>query len=94
MVYVVLILDLKMAGCRSLKQKRSIIKPLLSRLHKEFNITTAEVDKNDLWDASVIACGLISNEKGAADAQLNAVLHFVERHWRDINVVDYSISFL
>ena len=94
LVYAVLVLDLKLSGCRSLKQKRSLIKPLLNRLHREFNISSAEMDKNDIWDESVVACGLIGNEKGAAEYQLNVILRFVEKYWRDIEVIDFSISFL
>jgi uncharacterized protein YlxP (DUF503 family) len=29
--------------------KRSRLKPLLARLHREFNISVAEVDRNDAW---------------------------------------------
>ena len=94
MVYAVLILDLKLSGAHSLKQKRSVIKPLLSRMHKEFNISAAEVDKNDLWDESVIACGLISNEKNSASVQLNAIKEFLEHYSREISIMDYSITFM
>jgi hypothetical protein len=94
LVFSVLILEIKLSGCRSLKQKRSLVKPLVSRLHKEFNITVSEIDKNDLWDESVIACGLISNDKANADAQLNSVLRFVERYWRDVEIINYSIKFM
>lgn len=94
MVYSVLVLEIKLSGCHSLKQKRNLIKPLISRLHKEFNISVAEIDKNDIWDESVIACGLITNEKGIADVQLNSVLRFIEKYWRDIEIVNYSIMFM
>jgi hypothetical protein len=94
LVYSVLVLEIRLSGCRSLKQKRSMIKPLVSRLHREFNISVAEINKNDVWDESVIACGLITNEKGIADAQLNSVLRYVETYWRDIEIVNYSIMFM
>ena len=70
MVYAVLILDLMLTDCRSLKEKRSILKPLLHRLHKEYNVSAAEVDKNDIWNEAIIACALISNEKRAAESEL------------------------
>jgi hypothetical protein len=94
LVYSVLVLEIRLSGCRSLKQKRSMIKPLVSRLHRKFNISVAEINKNDIWDESVIACGLITNEKGIADAQLNSVLRYVETYWRDIEIVNYSIMFM
>lgn len=94
MVFSVLVLEIKLSGCFSLKQKRSLIKPLVNRLHRKFNISVAEINKNDVWDESVIACGLITNEKCIADAQLNSVLRFVERYWRDIEITNYSIMFI
>ena len=94
MVYAVLILDLRLSACRSLKEKRGNIKPILNRLHKEFNVSSAEIEKNDSWNESVIACGLITNEKKAADAQLNQILHFMENHWRNIDIINYSITYL
>ncbi|MCI0495113.1 DUF503 domain-containing protein [candidate division KSB1 bacterium] len=87
-------MDLKLSGCCSLKQKRSAIKPLINRLHKEFNVSAAEVEKNDHWDESLIACALISNDKNSASVQLNAVKDFLEHYWRDVNIMDYSISFI
>lgn len=94
MVYAVLILDLKLSGSRSLKQKRSMIKPILSRLHKEFNISVAEIGKNDRWDESVIACGLISNKGNSASAQLNAVRDYFESYMREVSIVNYSITLM
>lgn len=94
MVYAVLILDLKLSGSRSLKQKRSMIKPILSQLHKKFNISVAEIEKNDCWDESVIACGLISNEGNSASAQLNAVRDYFESYLREVSIVNYSITLM
>jgi len=94
LVFSVLILEIRLSGCSSLKQKRSLVRPLISRLHKEFNISVAEIDKNDIWDESVIACGLITNEKGIANAQQNSVLRFVEKYWRNIEIINYSIIFI
>ena len=37
-------LQLHLPGGASLKEKRALIKPLLVRLHREFNVAAAEVD--------------------------------------------------
>jgi len=34
---------LHLPGCASLKEKRSRLKPLLARLHRQFNVSTAEM---------------------------------------------------
>jgi uncharacterized protein YlxP (DUF503 family) len=94
MVYAVLVLDLKFSDCRSLKEKRSCLKPLLNRLHKEFNISAAEVDKNDLWNETVVACGLISNEKRPAESLLASIPGFLCKFFPAIEILSYSIYFI
>ena len=59
----ILTLHLHIPGCKSLKEKRSQLKPLLSRLHKEFNISVAEMDAHDVWQSTVIACAVVGNDK-------------------------------
>jgi uncharacterized protein YlxP (DUF503 family) len=87
-----LTLRIQIPGCRSLKEKRSRLKPLLARLHREFNISTAEVDLQDSWDEAVIACALVSNDPAHTRRALQAVGEWVERHWPDISLVDDRIE--
>ena len=58
----ILTLEIHLPGCMSLKEKRSRLKPLLARLHREFNISAAEVDRNDSWQETILACALVSND--------------------------------
>ena len=94
MVYAILILDLKLNGCRSLKEKRSILKPFLHKLHKDFNVSAAEVDKNDAWNESIIACALISNEKLFAESCLAKIPDFIIKYFPDVDILKFSIQFL
>jgi uncharacterized protein YlxP (DUF503 family) len=94
MIYAILILDLMFADCRSLKDKRSILKPLLHKLHGEFNVSAAEVDKNDLWNESIVGCALISNEKQFAEASLARIPDFIAKYFSDIDILKYSIQIL
>ena len=57
-----LTLHLRLEGCRSLKEKRGRIKPLLTRLRREFNVSVAEIDFQDIWQDAMLGCVLISNE--------------------------------
>ncbi|HEX7542302.1 MAG TPA: DUF503 domain-containing protein, partial [Anaerolineales bacterium] len=58
-----LTLHLHLPGCASLKEKRGRLKPLLTRLHREFNVSVAEMDLQDKWQESVIACGMVNSDK-------------------------------
>lgn len=81
-----LTLHLNLPGCKSLKEKRSRLKPLLARLHREFNISVAEIEQNDRWQSAVIACAMVSNDANHTERSLQGVREWVETNWRDVFV--------
>ncbi len=88
----VLTLELQIPGCTSLKEKRSRLKPLLSRLHREFNISAAEVDHQDAWQAAVIACAIVSNDPAHSQRVLQQVVQWLESNWPDVQLVEDRIE--
>lgn len=86
MLVGVLTLQLQVPGCSSLKEKRSRLKPLLARLHREFNISVAEIDHQDIWNSAVVACALVSNDRTHIERSLYTVAHWVEHHWPDLEL--------
>ncbi len=63
-------LSLRLPGCRSLKEKRSIIKPLLSHLGED-NLSVAEVGSADRRDLAAIACVAVSSSWEASRKRLD-----------------------
>lgn len=90
----VLNLHIYLPGCTSLKEKRSRIRPLLARLHREFNISAAELDHLDSWQSALIACAVISNDATFTRNSLIAVARWVEKNWSDLELVDHTIDLL
>ena len=90
----ILTLHLHIPCCKSLKEKRSRLKPLLTRLHKEFNISVAEMDAQDVWQSTVIACAVVSNEKAQAQRTLPKVAEWVEFNWPDVTIVDEEFEII
>lgn len=89
-----LLIQVHIPGCSSLKEKRSRIKPLLARLHREFNVSTAEMDQQDIWQNAVIGCALISNSAQQVERALGPVLDWIEKSWPDVEVMDNQIEIL
>ena len=85
-------LHLQLPGCRSLKDKRSRLKPILARLQKEFNISVAEMDHLDAWQDTAIACVCVSNEPIQVERTLQQVIHFTEEHWPDCPILDEQLE--
>lgn len=89
-----LVLILQIPGCASLKEKRGRLKPLLTRLHKSFNLSVSEIDDLDIWGRAVVACVLVSNDPNRTRRVLQKAANWVEREWLDLELEDYQIEML
>lgn len=86
-------LDLHIPGCRSLKEKRSVIRRLTARLRKDFNVSVAEVDKQDLHQSARIGVAFVCNDKAFANTVLSKLVESVDRE-SSCYLQDYSLEFL
>ena len=87
-----LIIHLYLPACASLKEKRGRIKPLIARLHREFNVSVAEMGRQDQWQEAVIVCAMVGNERGHVESALQTVAKWVEGHWTDGDVIEQKIQ--
>jgi uncharacterized protein YlxP (DUF503 family) len=87
-------IELHLPGNGSLKGKRSILKPLLARLHREFNLAAAEVGYNDVWQSAQIALATVANDPGHVHALLERAVHWIETYHPEVQVVDWQIEIL
>ena len=89
-----LTIHLHLPACASLKEKRGRIKPLISRLHREFNVSVAEMDLQDKWQEAVIGCAMIGNDHGFLQSALQEVAKWVERNWPDGDVIEMKVEII
>jgi len=90
----VLRLHLHLPGCSSLKEKRGRLQPLMNKLRREFNLSVAEVDHQDVWRSAGIACALVSNDRRHLDSSLQRVAQWLEANWPDVEMVDDEIEII
>ncbi len=90
----VLTIHLMLPGSTSLKEKRGRLKPFLSRIHREFNVAAAEIDHQDRWQEAVVAVAAISNENAQTQRILQSVLHFCERQFTDLEIIENHIEII
>lgn len=87
-------LHLELPGCTSLKEKRSHIKPILARLHREFNVSAAEVGLQDHHRETKIAVAVVTNDPVFAQQCLQKVVGFIEQQWPDTPILDQKIEII
>ena len=88
------LIELHLDGNESLKGKRAVLKPLLARLHKEFNVSAAEVDHHDSWQSASIALACVANQRTHVEQVLNNAVQWIEQNRPDVQVVDWQVEIL
>jgi hypothetical protein len=91
---VALTLELHLPGCASLKEKRGRLKPLLAALHRQFNVSAAEIGRQDAHQAAVVACVVVSNSNRHGEQLLSGIPAWLERAQHGLQVVDHQLTVL
>ena len=91
-MFATLTIHLRIPLCASLKEKRGRIKPFMSRLHREFNVSVAEMGKQDVWDEAIIVCGMVGNDSAFLQSALQTVAKWAEANWSHGDVWDTKIE--
>lgn len=73
------VIDLRIPGCGSLKEKRGILSRIIRRTQNAFNVSIAEVGDNDLWRAARIGFCVVGNDKPYINAKLDHILRFIDQ---------------
>ncbi|CEP65984.1 Protein of unknown function DUF503 [Moorella glycerini] len=84
---------LRIAGARNLKDKRRVLKSVLTRLHNRFNVAAAEVGRHDSHQEAEVGIACVSTAGSHADQVLAAVMGFLEAEG-EIELVDYHTELL
>ena len=66
MVVGVLVADLLLGDVRSLKQKRSVVRPIVAEVRRRFDVSVAETGDQDLHRRAEIAVALVTGDHAHA----------------------------
>ncbi len=78
MIIAAMTIKLHVPWVHSLKEKRTEVKSLLTRVRSQFNVSAAEVGDQDIHQIITIGIAAIAANNAQADSILDSVLQFVE----------------
>lgn len=78
MVVGTAVVELRVHGSRSLKQKRGVVRSIAKRLRNRLNVSVAEVGGQDTWQRAVLGLATVAASGPAARARLEEALEQVE----------------
>jgi hypothetical protein len=73
----ILTVELFLGEVGSLKEKRKHLKSLLARLRNRYNVSVAEVDRQDSWQRATLGVAAVSNRTNHLDQTLVEVINFI-----------------
>lgn len=94
MVVATCLITLELAGVRSLKEKRSILKSIIARLRQEFNLSVAEVDGHDVWGTAVIGLAAVGNDSAYLHRVMEKSVAWIQSFRPDVPIHSYRIEFI
>lgn len=78
MIIGVMTLQLEIPEAMSLKDKRAVLNKIRDRTRNKFNVSIAEVEDQDVWNAATLGVAVVTNEQRYANQVLQQVLNLVE----------------
>jgi uncharacterized protein len=64
--------------CRSLKEKRRVVKAMVGRIRNHFNASVAEVADNDIYQRAAIGISVVGSDRRVINAKLDKLFNFAE----------------
>lgn len=92
MVIGVLQMALRLPAAHSLKEKRWVLKSLVTRIRSKFNVSVSEVDFQDSWQKASVAVAHVGSDRSYANQLLDQVLNFTGTV-KELEVVDSQLEF-
>jgi uncharacterized protein len=74
---VVLSWELRLPGCRSLKQKRATVRSLRDRLRQHFHVSVAETGLQDTHDRAEITAAFVTSDGRQAESMADKIDRYV-----------------
>ena len=87
-------IELRLPGNGSLKGKRKIIKSMVTRIGREYNVSIAEVEAQDIWQRAVLGVACVSSSSSYAHGLLERVVQWIEATRPDVELLEYQIELL
>ena len=81
-------LHLYLPGALSLKDKRSILKPILKQVRREFDVAAAEVGSQDVWQSADMAIVTVANDASQVYRILDKAVDWIEVHHPHVQILE------
>jgi uncharacterized protein YlxP (DUF503 family) len=87
------IITFRLHDCRSLKEKRSVVKAIVHQIQNQFNASVAEVGANDIHQTAEIGFALVGNSGPGINSKMDKILNLAHE-LRLAQVIDSEMEMM
>ncbi len=88
------LLQMRVYGSRSLKEKRAVVRSVTQRVRTRFNVAVAEVGGQETWQAVDLGIAYVSASAGHCHEVLEKAVEYIRESRTDAELLDYSIEII
>ncbi len=85
--------DCTLYEVQSLKEKRSVVKSITTRLKQRFNISVAELEHQDLWQRTTLGIAVVAVSKVRAEQELQKAIKLIDSH-EQVEIIQTGFEWL
>lgn len=80
--------EIYIPGATSLKDKRRIVKGMITKVQNRFNVSIVEIDSDDRWQRATLGIAMVGDDREHVERQLQFVQNFLdsELRWEVIRI--------
>lgn len=90
MVLIGLEITLLIYESDSLKDKRRVVKSIVEKMHRKYNVSVAEIAEMDVLNKAVIGFGVVSNNRKICHQVLQRIINDIDDKY-DVEIIDTNI---
>lgn len=84
-----IVFEIFLPYCRSLKDKRKVVKSIKDSLQSNFKISIAEVDYEDMWQRSKFIIALAGKDTHFLNSRVQKIFDFLKNN-PDFEILDFK----
>jgi len=86
------IVEIRIRGSHSLKQRRSVVRSITQRVSNRYNLSVAEIGGQDTWQRAEVGLSAAGSDRQQVRSQLESAVRFIEElHLAEIVAVDIEV---
>ena len=78
----------------SLKDKRRVLKSIITRVRNKFNVSVAEIENNDNWQMATLGITCVSNDKRHANEVISKVADYISDARFEAEILGYTMEII